>query len=120
MLHLEIRNQGPPVPAEFSKTPARGGAHCAPFSGDLLRPAKGALAGDKAEAVLTSLQNKWPAEFRDGARCAFLQQQEGPRDAGGCPQGFHRWPLERRNAWFAGFNVGFHDRLRLSQTEARL
>jgi hypothetical protein len=65
-------------------------------------------------------QERLPAEFRDGARCGFLQREEGPRDPGGYPRGFHRWPLERRNAWFAGFNVGYHDRLRLSQSEAAL
>jgi hypothetical protein len=64
------------------------------------------------------LQEKWSAEFRDGARCGFLQQHEGPRDPGGYPLEFNRWPLERRNAWFAGFSIGFHDRLRLTQTEA--
>ena len=28
------------------------------------------------------------------------------------PRGFTDWPLERRNAWFAGFNVGYCDRKR--------
>jgi hypothetical protein len=70
------------------------------------------------QAKLTTLRGQWPNEFRDGARCGFLQQHEGPRDAGGYPPGFSRWPLERRNAWFAGFNVGLHDRLRSLQTEA--
>lgn len=59
----------------------------------------------------------WLDEFRDGVRCGFLQKRDGPRDAGGYPLGFNHWPLERRNAWFAGFNVGFHDRKRLSQGE---
>jgi hypothetical protein len=62
-------------------------------------------------------QERLAGEFRDGARCGFLQRQEGPRDPGGYPRGFHGWPLERRNAWFAGFNVGLHDRLRLSNRE---
>jgi hypothetical protein len=64
------------------------------------------------------LRQRWPSEYRDGARCAFLQTYPGPRDAGGYPKGFHCWPLDRRNAWFAGFNVGFHDRLRLVRKEA--
>jgi hypothetical protein len=67
---------------------------------------------------LTTLRERWSAEYRDGARCAFLQQYEGQRDRGGYPSGFADWPLERRNAWFAGFNRGFHDRLGLFQTEA--
>jgi len=68
---------------------------------------------DKAERE--ALRSRWPDEFRDGARCAFLREYPGDREAGGYPRGFHQWPLERRNAWFAGFNVGFHDRLHLSR-----
>jgi hypothetical protein len=68
---------------------------------------------------LTKLHEQWPAEYRDGARCAFLLRFDGEREGGGYPRGFRRWPLERRNAWFAGFNVGFHDRLRLAQEAAK-
>jgi hypothetical protein len=68
---------------------------------------------------LTILQARWPDEFRDGARCAFLRRFDGEREPGGYPRGFHRWPLERRNAWFAGFNVGFHDRLRRTREMAQ-
>jgi hypothetical protein len=64
------------------------------------------------------LEQRWPNEFRDGARCAFLRRFDGHRQEGGYPVGFRNWPLERRNAWFAGFNRGFHDRLGLLQTEA--
>jgi hypothetical protein len=79
-----------------------------------MRPTNDARAAPaRAERDLTSPRNKWPAEFRDGARCAFLRQFDGNREKGGYPLGFHRWPLDRRNAWFAGFNVGFHDRLKL-------
>jgi hypothetical protein len=63
------------------------------------------------------LTQRWPDEFRDGARCAFLRRFDGARQKGGYPPGFDHWPLERRNAWFAGFNRGFHDRLGLVQTE---
>ncbi len=72
-----------------------------------------------AEAELDALRNRWPDDYRDGARCAFLRTFDGDREAGGFPRGFRRWPLDRRNAWFAGFNVGFHDRLRLVKGEAR-
>ncbi len=65
------------------------------------------------------LSRRWPDEFRDGARCAFLLRFGGDREKGGYPRGFHRWPLDRRNAWLAGFNVGFHDRLRLAQEVAK-
>jgi hypothetical protein len=65
------------------------------------------------------LRVRWPAEWRDGARCAFLRHFEGEREKGGYPRGFHRWPLDRRNAWIAGYNRGFHDRLRVSEQEPR-
>jgi len=55
---------------------------------------------------IAGLRTRWPKEFRDGARCAFLNQYEGEREPGGYPAGFHRWSLDRRNAWFAGFNQG--------------
>jgi hypothetical protein len=67
---------------------------------------------------LTRLRERWSAEFTDGARCAFLLRFDGERESGGYPRGFHRWPLGRRNAWFAGFSRGFHDRLRVAQEEA--
>jgi hypothetical protein len=66
-----------------------------------------------AAGEVARLRSRWPDEFRDGARCAFLQRYDGDRERGGYPLGFHCWPLDQRNAWFAGFNVGFHDRLRL-------
>jgi len=64
---------------------------------------------------LAALRARWPTEYRDGARCAFLLRFEGDRERGGYPRGFPRWPLDRRNTWFAGFNVGYHDRLRLAK-----
>lgn len=57
------------------------------------------------------------ADFDDGARCAFLRRFDGARERGGFPPGFHGWPLGRRNAWFAGFNVGFHDRIRFEREQ---
>jgi hypothetical protein len=68
---------------------------------------------------LTTLREQWPAEYRDGARCAFLTRFDGDREAGGYPRGFHRWSLDRRNAWIAGFNVGFNDRARFAREGAR-
>ena len=62
-------------------------------------------------------RERWAAEWRDGARCAFLSRFEGARESGGYPRGFHAWPLARRNAWFSGFNCGFQDRRRLSGGE---
>jgi hypothetical protein len=58
------------------------------------------------------LRRPWPAEFADGLRCGILgdPDETPPRERGGYPQGFHGWPLEKRNAWFAGFNFGYSER----------
>lgn len=58
------------------------------------------------------LKSAWPNEFADGERCAFLQRYAGTREPGGYPLGFHRWPLERRNAWYCGVNFGLVERER--------
>lgn len=65
-----------------------------------------------ADAERERLKRAWPDEFADGARCAFFQRYPGRREKGGYPLGFHGWPLERRNAWFAGFNLGRVERQR--------
>jgi hypothetical protein len=72
-----------------------------------------------AAEQLATLQERWPDEWRNGARCAFLRSFDGERESGGYPRGFHAWPLDRRNAWFAGFSMGFHDRLNLTREVAR-
>jgi hypothetical protein len=48
----------------------------------------------------------FPDEFRHGFRAAFLQKSDEPYDRGGYPIAFHGWPLNRRNAWWCGFNKG--------------
>jgi hypothetical protein len=53
-----------------------------------------------------TIRKQWPAEFDDGIVCGLTGKAEGDREPGGYPKGFHAWPLERRNAWFAGFNLG--------------
>jgi hypothetical protein len=65
----------------------------------------------------TAIRDRWQAEFDDGAKCAFTREFLGERESGGYPVGFHRWLLERRNAWFAGFSIGFH--MRLQDEKAR-
>jgi hypothetical protein len=70
------------------------------------------LAPQSSQSEREGLRARWPTEFNDGARCAFLRCFDGEREHGGYPVGFHRWTLDQRNAWFAGFNLGFHDRLR--------
>jgi hypothetical protein len=63
---------------------------------------------------LEFLRSRWPNECTDGASCALLQEYPGARERAGYPKGFHDWPLERRNAWFAGYNYGFHERIKLA------
>jgi hypothetical protein len=42
----------------------------------------------------------------DGGTVAYFGKAEGEREKGGYPKGFQGWELERRNAWFAGFDAG--------------
>jgi hypothetical protein len=64
------------------------------------------------------LRRKWRDAFDDGARCAFLEEYPAERELGGYPKGFHSWPLDKRSAWFSGFNLGLIDRTRFEK-EAR-
>ena len=73
-----------------------------------------ARAEPRSAEEAARLRQRWPTEFRDGARGAFLMRFDGQREPGGYPLGFHGWPLERRNAWFAGFNVTLRGGPRLS------
>ena len=69
---------------------------------------------DRARAD-DEIRARWPSEWRDGARTAFLQTTEGLRERGDYPLGFHTWELDRRNGWFAGYVRGFLDRLALEE-----
>jgi hypothetical protein len=53
------------------------------------------------------IRKQWPAEFNAGLNFGLSGKAEFPSDPGGYPKGFHAWPLQRRNAWFAGFNFGY-------------
>ncbi len=59
---------------------------------------------------LADLQNRFPAEFRHGYLSGLTGENQKPCDGGGYPPGFRGWPLERRNAWFSGWNLGNFDR----------
>jgi hypothetical protein len=59
------------------------------------------------------LRARWRSAWEHGAKRGF----EGEHAGGSYPQHFARWPLDQRNSWFCGFNVGFHDRMRLSEEE---
>jgi hypothetical protein len=60
-----------------------------------------------AQAIRNDLRRKWQDAFDDGARCAFMGEFPGEREPGG--------PLDKRNAWFAGFNLGLVDRARFEE-----
>jgi hypothetical protein len=49
---------------------------------------------------------KYPAEFRHGYLSGYTGENQPPCDAAGYMIGHHTWPLERKNAWFAGWNLG--------------
>lgn len=56
------------------------------------------------------LKKAWPAEFEHGYLTGLTGKEQKPCGPGVYPEGFHEWPLERRNAWFAGCNVGIVER----------
>ena len=60
---------------------------------------------DRAHQERERIKLAYPEEFNDGAKRAFTGDKL-------YPPGFAAWPLEKRNAWFAGFNVGYCDRAR--------
>ena len=51
------------------------------------------------------IRRAYPVEFNDGAKRAY-------RGDARYPSGLHQWPLDKRNAFFAGFNEGYHLRPR--------
>jgi hypothetical protein len=63
-------------------------------------------ARPRAEAVRAELCAKFPAEFEAGYRYGLTGGVQPPCDAAGYPIGFREWPRDRRNAWWAGFNLG--------------
>lgn len=69
---------------------------------------------EKATRENKRIRDLWPAEFKDGFQSgrAGKAAERSAREFGGYPRGFHGWPLERRNAWFAGFNLGYTGRPR--------
>jgi hypothetical protein len=58
------------------------------------------------EVIREYLAQKFPPEYGDGFSVGLGEKSEGPREPGDYPKGLHKWPLERRNAWFAGVNIG--------------
>lgn len=55
---------------------------------------------------IARLAGLWPEEFRLGYRFGFRREADQPCDTAGYPLGLHAWLLDRRNAWWCGFNRG--------------
>ena len=70
-----------------------------------------------ADAERARLKQAWLEAFADGERCGFHRRFAGERERGGYPRGFHSWPLERRNSWYCGFNIGLIERQLVFQRE---
>lgn len=52
------------------------------------------------------LRRLHPEAFKDG-KYVGAGIERGKREPGGYPKGFHQWDLEKRNAWWAGANLGY-------------
>lgn len=56
------------------------------------------MPGSETTAERRRLRRLHPRQFKDG-----MNAGAGLKDY---PPGFHDWPLEKRNAWWAGANLG--------------
>jgi hypothetical protein len=70
----------------------------------------GDVAGTRAATIRAELCIQSPQEFEHGYRTGYLGEPQHPCDAAGYMIGHHTWPLERKSAWFAGFNLGYTER----------
>jgi hypothetical protein len=66
----------------------------------------------RAAEERAQIERAFPVEFADGAKRGFTGNKLYPRS-------LHHWPQEKRNAWFAGWNVGYCDRKRAEGGDAR-
>jgi hypothetical protein len=60
----------------------------------------------KSKLIRAQLAARWPAQYADGVAVGLGEKPESPREPGDYPKGFHTWLPERRNAWWAGANMG--------------
>jgi hypothetical protein len=58
------------------------------------------------EQIRAELCRRFPQAFEHGYRTGYLGEFQHSCDAAGYMIGHHTWPIERRNAWFAGWNLG--------------
>jgi hypothetical protein len=68
------------------------------------------LRRERARREIERLASAWPDEYRLGYRFSRQGKADPPCDRAGYPEGFHSWPLDRRNAWWAGWNRGYQAR----------
>src|SRR5580704_7813383 len=73
--------------------------------GEVLLFCRRDCARRRALAWPDDLLKRYPLEFESG----YLQGFTG-ENATAYPDGFHSWALERRNAFFAGWNLGYVER----------
>ena len=66
------------------------------------------MSGDLRERE--RLKALHPEVYHDGELAGLGKLPPGTRERGGYPISFHQWPRDRRDAWTAGFNVGYHAR----------
>ena len=66
------------------------------------------MPGSEARRERRQLQRAHPKAFKNG-----MQAGAGLKD--GYPPGFLDWPLDQRNDWWAGANIGY----RMSHPESR-
>ena len=59
-----------------------------------------------ATDVRRGLRERYPDAFNAGARRGFAMKLSDDTEPGGYPKGFHVWSPDRRNAYFAGWNLG--------------
>jgi hypothetical protein len=68
------------------------------------------------EREIERLAARWPDEYRLGYRFGCRRKADPPCDAAGYPKGFHKWPLDRHNAWWAGWSRGHQARQDIKNT----
>lgn len=61
----------------------------------------------EVNAARAEIRAAFPNEYDAGGRAGFTKAPD-------YPSGFHSWPLERRDAFFAGYNAGRCDRLNVN------
>jgi len=62
------------------------------------------MPGDLTEAEREKLKAEWPAEYADGERMGKERFTSYPRGL------LYEWSEDRKDAWWAGYNVSWAER----------